>query len=157
MKITVTDALREGNWSYLSWSPRVADETAFQAFIGGLAARAAAYVEWRVGLEHYSDPAEPKASVLKEAEMHVCQEQILLSAAAVAEAARDAATPPFLATGPELRAEAARRRDRAEEILAPYDQGFQRRLARPDARAGAGTPPLGEYRFDEKLGRIANS
>ncbi len=151
MKITVADALREGNWSAASWSPRVTDEAAFQAFIGGLAARAAAYVEWRVGAARYADAAQPQAAVLAEAEMHLCQEQILLSAAAAADSARDPGSPPFLATGAELRAHAEARRARAEGILRVLDQWPAAPAA---ARTGEGAPPLADYRFDEARGRV---
>jgi hypothetical protein len=154
MKVSITEALQEGNWSAAAWNPRIAGDAEFQVFVAALIGRASAYVEWRVGTFHYTDPAEPKASVLKEAEMHLCQEQLLLSAAEVADAAADAASPPFLASGEELREQARHRRERAEELLAPYDQGFQRGFARPAARSGASTPPLADYRFDELLGRV---
>jgi hypothetical protein len=156
MKLTVTEILQEGNWSAAAWSPRLGSDAEFVVFVGAVAARASAYVEWRVGSAHYHDPAEPKASILKEAELHVAQEQLLLSAAQIADSAADAAQAPFLADGGELRAQAAHRRERAEELLIPYDQSLQRGFARPAARAGAGTPPLADYRFDEGLGRRPN-
>lgn len=156
MKLTVAEILQEGNWSAAAWAPRVAGDAEFQVFVTGVAARASAYVEWRVGSAHYHDPAEPKASVLKEAELHLAQEQLLLSAAQIADAAADAAQPPFLASGRDLRAQAAHRRERAEELLIPYDQGLQRGFARPAAVAGAGTPPLTDTRWDERLGRVSS-
>ena len=154
MKITVTEVLQEGNWSYLSWSPRVASDAEFQVFVASLIGRAGAYVEWRVG-SHYSDPAEPKASILKEAEMHLCQEQLLLSAAEVADSAREAATPPFLASGSDLREQAKHRRERAEELLCGYDQRTPCCFARPAIRTGLGAAPIADYRFDEVIGRVS--
>ena len=153
MKITVADALKEGNWNAASWSPRIPDDAAFQTWVGTIAARAAAYIEWRVGAANYASVSEPLNSILKEAEMHLCQEQLLLSAAEVADAARDATNPPFLASGGELRAQARHRRSRAEELIAPYDQGFQHPFARPVARTGLGAAPVSEFHFDEELGR----
>jgi hypothetical protein len=153
MKITVTDVLKEGNWSHLSWSPRIADDTAFQTWVESIAERASAYTKWRVGDANYDSANEPLASILEEAEMHVCQEQLLLAAAIVSDAARDATSPPFLATGAELRNQAKHRRERAEELLAPYDQGRLRRFARPRARTGLGAGPVTEHRLDEVSGR----
>ena len=154
MKITVADALKEGNWSYLAWSPRVASDAEFQAWVLALVGRAAAYVEWRVGGPAYADAGEPQNSVLKEAEMHICQERLLLSAAQIADSSALAASPPLLASGAELRAHARQRRERAEELLAPYDQGRLSGSRRPAARSGAGTPPLSGRLFDEEKGRI---
>ena len=48
MKITIADALKEGNWDAASWSPRIADDTAFQTWVGTIAARAAAYLPARL-------------------------------------------------------------------------------------------------------------
>lgn len=155
MKITVTEALQEGNWSFGPWSPRVADDTEFQVFVAALAGRASAYVEWRVGTEWYAGTTEPLASVVKEAEMHICQEQILLSAAEVADAADGSGSAPFLATGTELRAQARHRRERAEELLLPYDQGLRPGCVHPAPRTGLGAPALAHYHFDEILGRVA--
>ena len=156
MKITVADALKEGNWDAASWSPRIADDTAFQTWVGTIAGRAAAFVEWRVGSTSYSSTDEPLSSILEEAEMHLCQEQLLLSAAEVADAARDPANPPFLATGADLRSQAKHRRARAEELLAPYDQSLQQRFARPSFRSSLGCPPLARTRFDEDEGRVSS-
>ena len=154
MKITVADALKEGNWSYLAWAPRIVDDTAFQSFVTALANRAAAYIEWRVGGTHYADTAEPKNDILTEAEMHICQEQLLLSAAQVADTTAFAASPPLLASGAALRAHAGRRRERAEELLAPYDQGRTRGSRRPAARSSASTPPMAGVLFGDEEGRI---
>lgn len=49
MKITVSDALKEGNWSCEAWSPRIPSDADFQTWVTALATRAAAYIEWRVG------------------------------------------------------------------------------------------------------------
>jgi len=154
MKLTIPEVLQEGNWSAAAWSPRLTGDAEFQVFVGAVIARASAYVEWRVGSAHYHDPSEPRAAVLKEAEQHLAQEQLLLSAAQIADSAAEAAQPPFLASGAELRAQAVHRRERAEELLIPYDQSLQRGFARPTARAGAGTPPLTDTRFDERRGRV---
>lgn len=87
--------------------------------------------------------------------MHLCQEQILLSAAQIADSAAAAASPPLLASGAELRAHAHHRRERAEELLAPYDQGRQRGYRKPVARTGAGTASRQAVRFDEEEGRVS--
>ncbi len=151
MKVTVDEILLEGNWSAAAWSPRIASDASFSAWVLTLAERAAAILEWRVGATHYSDTTEPKATVLMDAEMHLCQELLLQAAAVVADVAAPA-TPAFQGTGLDLRAAARSRRQSAEELIAPYDQGLQRTLARPRARTGSGTPPLAEHRFDERHG-----
>lgn len=155
MRITVAEVLNEGNWSYMPWSPRLANDTDFQAWVLTLAERAAAYVEWRVGATVYADVTEPQATVLKEAEMHLCQEQLLLSAAQIADSSALSVTPPLLASGAELRAHAGHRRERAEELLAPYDQGRQRGSRRAVARAGAGTARLPRIQWDEEAGPVS--
>ena len=101
-----------------------------------LAQRAADRLAWRIGATHYADTSEPKSSVLKEAEMHLAMEQMLLSAAAIADNAAGASVP-FAGDGAALRVAAEGRRRRAEPLLMPYDTAFGRpRWRRPQARAG---------------------
>lgn len=154
MRITVAEVLVEGNWEAERWSPRIADETAFEAFVLSLAARAAAYVEWRVGSTNYGAASEPLNTLLKEAEMHVCQEQLLLSAAEVADNASGSGDPVFMGNGGELRVQAQHRRARAEELLCPYDQHPSCCFARPAVRTGLGAERVAAVRFDEVLGRV---
>jgi hypothetical protein len=136
-KITTTELLQEGNWRSEPWQTRLASDAAFQTWAGTIITRASKYVEWRVGTATYIDTAEPLSSILKEAEMHVAMEELLLSAAAIADNAAGAAAP-FAAGGAELRAAADSRRRRAEPLLHPYDKVFGRpNWRRPRARAGA--------------------
>ncbi len=138
-KITVSELLQEGNWRFEPWQTRIADDTAFQTWVGTIVTRASKYIEWRVGATAYADTAEPKTSILKEAEMHVAMEELLLSAAAISANAVGASAP-FAAGSAELRAAAGERRRRAEPLLQPYDTVFGRPAwRRPRARAGPAT------------------
>lgn len=152
MRITVAEVLAEGNWSASPWSPRVADDTAFQALVLELAGRAEAEVRWRVGETAYADVTEPQDSILKAAEMHLCQAFVLESAALVADAAAVSANPPQLAPGSELRAQAVHRRKLADQLLAPLEQRLRRGL-RPASRVGSGSPAASDHLFDEETGR----
>lgn len=153
MRITVAEVLAEGNWSAAPWSPRVADDTAFQALVLELAGRAAAHVKWRVGETHYADITEPKTSILKAAEMHLCQAFLLEAAALVADGAAVAANPPVFAAGADLRAQAVHRRQLADELLAPLEERMGARIQRPVARTGSGSAPAADHPFDETTGR----
>ncbi|MBI3911043.1 MAG: hypothetical protein HY320_08940 [Armatimonadetes bacterium] len=143
MKITVDEVLQEGNWQAGPWSPRLPDEAAFRAFVQGIVERAATQVQWRVGDAHYDSASEPQASVLKEAELHLAQEAMLLAAADLADSAGDLAAPPFQGGGDDLRAAAAARRARAEALVAPYEQATgQPGWRQPATRAGAPEPAV---------------
>jgi hypothetical protein len=109
----------EGNWRFDGWSPRVANDTAMDALVEGLIQRANVQVRLRVGSSFYAANvlADPYNGLLKEAEMHLAQALLLDAAAEITEAGNDNNPAPFLGTGDDLRALAAARRVRAEEIF----------------------------------------
>jgi hypothetical protein len=153
MRITVTEVLEEGNWTAAPWSPRLANDSEFQDMVLTLAHRAADRVAWRVGATHYADTSEPKNSVLKEAEMHLCQAYLLDAAALVADGAGISANPPVFTSGAELRAQARYRRELAEPLITPYDQRLGRTVQRPVGRTSSTSPRVSDHPFDEVTGR----
>jgi hypothetical protein len=110
----------EGNWRRDGWDPRLATETAMDAFVDGLIQRANAELRARAAPAFYAAyvAADPFQGLFKAAEMHLAQALLLDAAAQITEAGDDNNPAPFLGTGEQLRALAGLRRARAASMLA---------------------------------------
>ena len=109
----------EGNWDEPGWSPMIADSGEFDTYVGDMLDRANNYLRFRVGTTWYTNNvgSDPFDDVLKEAEMHLCQAQILVAAAGIAETGSDGNPAPFLGTAEDILRVASARRAWAEEII----------------------------------------
>jgi hypothetical protein len=109
----------EGNWRAEGWSPLIANESEYDTFVSDMLDRANNYLRYRVGATWYTANVgvDPIDDILKEAEMHLAQAQILIAAAGIAETGSDTNTAPFLGTAEEILKVAAFRQKLAEELI----------------------------------------
>lgn len=109
----------EGNWQLTPWLPTIATEAEMDTFVGDLLQRANDTLRYRVGPTWYTanSTVDPYDKLLKEAEMHLCQAQLLLAAAGVTETGLDTNPAPFLGTAKEILLAAEVRKAWAEEII----------------------------------------
>jgi hypothetical protein len=109
----------EGNWSLEAWAPLIATSAELDTYIGEMLDRANNYLRYRVGTAWYTANvgSDPYDDVLKEAEMHLCQAQILVAVAGIGPSGSDVNARPHLGSAKDLLEVARFRRELAEEII----------------------------------------
>jgi hypothetical protein len=120
----------EGNWDLGPWGGQIVSSTELDTYIGEMLDRANNYLRFRVGTTWYTanNAVDPLDDVLKEAEMHLCQAQMLLAAAGILET--DGEARPFTLSGTSegmIRVAQTRRAWAEELILATRAAGSDAR------------------------------
>jgi hypothetical protein len=134
---------QEGAWTYTIWQPVSASASDFNILSDNIVTRAAQEVTWRVGATLYATTDTVIQAIFEAAELYLGMEALCLACAAIAGSSDNADQNPPVSQGAHLMLVAERYAQKAEKLLAPYDQQPKSRRGRlPTATS---TEPTAEY------------
>lgn len=109
----------EGNWRLEAWAPLIVSDTELDTYVSEMLDRANNSLRYRVGTTWYTanNGVDPFDDLLKEAEMHLCQAQLLVAVAGIRETGSKTGASPYLGGADDILKVASYRRMLAEEII----------------------------------------